>query len=111
MRQGVPRDMTIQVIKIESDLFLEGTARLCESLARVVEVKLPSTLAVNRASPATGFSVWRAALFERLSISIHAQYTMRPSVIKLGTLEEEDLSWGLLYDADDERALGQARSR
>ena len=29
----------------------------------------------------------------------------------MGTLEEEDLSWGLLYDADDERALGQARSR
>jgi NADPH2:quinone reductase len=27
------------------------------------------------------------------------------------TLEEEDLSWGLLYDTDDERALGQARSR
>ena len=61
MRRGVPRDMTIQVIKIESDLFLEGTARLCESLARVVEVKLPSTLAVNRASPATGGWFFRLA--------------------------------------------------
>jgi len=30
---------------------------------------------------------------------------------RAGILTIRDLSWGLLYDADDERAVGQARSR